>query len=694
MSAQSLRQAFHTELASTFIDDIHLLNSHYYYFLGKVDPWGSTDIPGTIPHVNSSQVDHSLRSNALYFKKISHNDVSLMAKRFNWAPNTLYAKWDHTLDMSSSMFYCMTDEFNVYKCLDNYSGALSTVKPTGQSFGHIKTSDGYTWKFMYNIPVFKRTKFLSLVNMPVQKAISDSFYNRGAVSRVLVQSSGSGYTDAQATYISVANTAAGSGASLSLSTNALTGTILSVNVISGGSGYTSGANIKVTSTAFGVDAILEAVIVSGIIQSVTVIEGGIGYSDSDTVAAIVGGAVIVPIISRITGEILDVTILDSGIGYTSPPALGVHVSVGQVDGTGAYGSNPSAIISAVIDNGKIVRVLISDPGKNYPTDLDTTITVSGDGEGAILTPVVYEGSVVSVIVEESGSGYTFIQAKVNGSGTGAIVSPLISTSDFNSNQSIVEQTAIKGSIYACQITNGGTNYSSGTTATVSGDGYGCEVSVIASGGIITHIVVDSIGSGYTYASITFHDPIRNIAPVGSIDASAYVILPPSRGHGKDAVVELFGNKMSIVSILKKENGLEKFNIEQEYRQYGILKNPSYLNSGKTFKLDYSLSVYIVSMASVDYLVEDEVLISDLARYRVVSFDSVAKTVTLQKLTDRSSALTSMVAESDSNRTYNVKAIISSPLMDKYSGRLLYISDEVPFTLSDEQNLIVKTLITL
>jgi len=52
--------------------------------------------------------------------------------------------------------YVMTSARNVYKCLSNNNSALSTVEPTGDytsSNGNIATSDGYIWKYMYNITI-------------------------------------------------------------------------------------------------------------------------------------------------------------------------------------------------------------------------------------------------------------------------------------------------------------------------------------------------------------------------------------------------------------------------------------------------------------------------------------------------------------------------------------------------------------
>ena len=61
----------------------------------------------------------------------------------------------------------MTDDFNVYKCLDNNSDAASTVKPTGTSTSILSTGDGYKWKYMYTLSASQQTNFLSTDFMAV-----------------------------------------------------------------------------------------------------------------------------------------------------------------------------------------------------------------------------------------------------------------------------------------------------------------------------------------------------------------------------------------------------------------------------------------------------------------------------------------------------------------------------------------------
>lgn len=695
MAVQSIRDEFHIELATTVLQDIQYLRSHYYYFLGKVDSWNGLDVVPSVAQTDSSSENFQIRSNALYFKKIGASDASIVCKKYQWETGLAFARWDHTLDMSDKMFYCINSNYQVYKCLDNNGGIPSTVEPTGTSFRHFRTADGYMWKYMYTIPTFKRTKFLSLAYMPVQKSLTDGFYNQGSVEEVSIVDGGSGYIDELLTFIVVENNAVGSGATVEMTVNALTGQITAVDVLTGGSGYTHGAAIKVaSSTGFG--AVLTPVFTAGVLTSVTIEDSGLGYQSTDVITVAVNGAILVPVVSRETGQIMDVRIVDPGAGYdhTNPPELTVSVDLGQTPGTNLYDGNTGAVIEAVIDNGSVARCVIRDPGQNYPADTSTTITVSGDGQNASFTPVIYDGVIVDVLVENAGTGYTFVQLDVVGAGSGAVLRGVTAAFDYQSDQSVVEQTTVKGAIYSIKVTEPGTYYSLDTTVSIVGDGTGATAQIYVTNGSIEKIQIIEPGKDYTYATVVINDPNRFTAPNDAVNAAAYAIFPPRNGHGFNAVDELFGNIIAFTSLLRLENGLANFDIEQEFRQYGIIKNPTYISSGKSFTLDNDTVVFKARFQNVVDLVEDEVLIQDGVKYRVVSFNGSNNTVQLQKLGSAAVPLTSLTAETDSNRIYEVEQTLEYPMLDKYSGRMIYISNEAPFIIGPGQSIAVKTFIKI
>jgi len=62
-----------------------------------------------------------------------------------------------------------------------------------------------------------------------------------------------------------------------------------------------------------------------------------------------------------------------------------------------------AQLTPVINNGSIVDVIINDPGTNYNSP--PNITVSGSGSGALLTPIISNGTITSVTIVFGGLGY-------------------------------------------------------------------------------------------------------------------------------------------------------------------------------------------------------------------------------------------------------------------------------------------------
>ena len=119
-------------------------------------------------------------------KKVATSDISIVIPRRNWATGTVYDYYRHdygnrvtggtstqtansgATSLFDATFYVMSSTFNVYKCLDNNSGANSTVEPTGTSSSILTTGDGYKWKYMYTLSATQQSNFLFLKVIKVQ----------------------------------------------------------------------------------------------------------------------------------------------------------------------------------------------------------------------------------------------------------------------------------------------------------------------------------------------------------------------------------------------------------------------------------------------------------------------------------------------------------------------------------------------
>jgi hypothetical protein len=97
--------------------------------------------------------------------------------------------------------YVFTSQRNVYKCLSNNASANSTVEPTGDytsSNGNIATSDGYIWKYMFNVK--PSNKFLADDWIPAPSSTNQLDYGinligvvDGELTTIVVENTGSGF---------------------------------------------------------------------------------------------------------------------------------------------------------------------------------------------------------------------------------------------------------------------------------------------------------------------------------------------------------------------------------------------------------------------------------------------------------------------------------------------------------------------
>ena len=164
-----------TTSGAAVTDSGGLLNTNMYLFIGKVTAWAEGDSTPPTPTDAVANTHYENWRDMIAAKKITSSDVSHVIPRKNWTNNTNYFAYTHTEgDLFSQNFYVMTDAYNVYKCLSNSDttsgGAVATtsiVKPTGTGTSIVATTDGYKWKFMYQIAAADALKFVTPNYIPV-----------------------------------------------------------------------------------------------------------------------------------------------------------------------------------------------------------------------------------------------------------------------------------------------------------------------------------------------------------------------------------------------------------------------------------------------------------------------------------------------------------------------------------------------
>jgi hypothetical protein len=189
--------------------------SQLYLFYSKVTPWNDESSPADV-YDTIKYTDYDIWRGMLSLKKISNNSVTMSVAKTPWTSNTVYTMYKDTdPNLATSNFVVFTGN-NVYKCVYNNNGARSTSPPTGQNTTSIiTTSDGYKWKFMYNVTAADYAKYGGLNHIPVKTLTSDDSSLQwsvqqnaanGAVQIFDVTAGGSGYLENKGTVAGVTST--------------------------------------------------------------------------------------------------------------------------------------------------------------------------------------------------------------------------------------------------------------------------------------------------------------------------------------------------------------------------------------------------------------------------------------------------------------------------------------------------------
>jgi hypothetical protein len=215
---------------------------------------GSDTAPPT--PIDSNYEEFNTFNELLAAKKVTSSETSICIPRRNWATGTVYDYYRHdyghfvtgstssvqtansgATTLFDSNFYVLTDDFNVYKCLDNNSNANSTVKPTGTSTSILSTGDGYKWKYMYSLTASQQTNFLStdFMGVATNSTVSAAAVD-GAVNVVKIKTAGSGGTNGSHTGVDIRGDGSSGKATVTISGGAVT----AVTVTTPGTGYTFG----------------------------------------------------------------------------------------------------------------------------------------------------------------------------------------------------------------------------------------------------------------------------------------------------------------------------------------------------------------------------------------------------------------------------------------------------------------------
>ena len=368
-------------------EDVTTLDEHYYTFVGRTTVWDDDNAPPE-PIDTTKQNTYDPWDTMIAAKKITSADVSHVIPRYNWTSGTVYTQYndnDHELyTNTASPMIVMTQDFNVYKCMDNANNSLSTSQPISVSTesGAIDDKygqDNYKWKYLYTITAAEALKFVTPNYIPVKTI-------RNANSIGMTGTTGMPTDDGSAQF--------------DIEKNSVDGSIDVYEIINAGGNYQffngtclDGANDSSTTQI--------VTTTTGINQTNDV------YNNS--------GVYVNNVIRKITDYSYDVgsgkgtLTLDSAL---STPATGAFSIFPQVkiygDGNGA-----SARCVEGATGGTIGAVFSGDVGSNYGQAEVKVIQPQSSGAGAVIKPIISpKGGHGYNLVEECGGNFLMINTRL------------------------------------------------------------------------------------------------------------------------------------------------------------------------------------------------------------------------------------------------------------------------------------------
>lgn len=459
------------ELARSWHRDLTNENDFYHFTIGKTTPWEDEESPDT--PVDSEYSTNEFRRDIMFTQKLSSADVCHIVNRIDWIADTVYDPYDdiyspenpsytEATNLADARFYVITDEFKVYKCLDNNKNSVSTVKPSSTGTGVFELADGYKWKFLFQVSASDQTKFLDVDHIPVRKLTGNPTHDvNGEIDNIVVTAGGSGYTSVPTVLVN------GDGVGATATATITGDAISSIAVDAGGSGYSfafititgGGGSGATASVSLGdadslppLQSAVEGAAIAGTLDRVVMTNSGQDYSAGDVAVTITGdgvGAEATVTLAAGTGAITSVTLTNQGSGYTF-----ADITFTQTAGVGSaataravispiegHGSNPVrelfsssvAFVTSLSDSSNEDLILGNDFRqvglvKNFYNYDKTTIWTGNSATACFVIDVDDETDYAQddVITTGDGGKFIVIQLTDDGSGTHQIyLQPII-----------------------------------------------------------------------------------------------------------------------------------------------------------------------------------------------------------------------------------------------------------------------------
>lgn len=713
MSNTLLKNAAHSSFAGAIYKEILSRSARYYHFIGRTLTWESDMFPPTI--VDSKAYERYCRNELIAMKEITPSDISFIIPRINWLSGVVYDNYDdqysteiqgiNLISGGTSVYpYAAIPDITIGEIVPLlspvsigvqyfYDGFLYTVTTAGTT-----GSTNFVLTGVYGDIIPHGTAVLTCAGIQATATctVGISGPNYQKVDSVSMIKRGFGYT-----YPPTINFSAGLAAGTAVLKNGLYGDKKLENTLY----YVySDSNIYVCVENNGGGA--STVAPTGI--SSDYLETADGYIWKYMSSIPVGSKFLtlnyIPVITAnqnqysANGSIINVFIDNQGIGYIEAndevPLL-AEVLTGDhyyYDGHVYTVIDPGITPATYVDLGTTTGIpYVFGTAVLNCNGVMTSIEVIGDGVNASLTPLVSDGRISGVQINNAGSGYSYINCIVHGTGVNArVASSLFAGRSQYSHQAQVEYMTVEGNICSIQMISNGYNYSDTPTVSIIGDGVGATaeavVEIIDADTRITKIIITNRGSNYNWASVIITDSTGT-------GASARAVISPFGGLGRDSITQFSCNTLMFYTRFS-DNTNQGMVVTNDYRQIGIIKDPTRLNDGIYLSSNFATTCWKVTatlLISAEIFEDDIVtLISNGVTYsfRVISISGLD--ILLLPL-DNGIPVSGMQMFKTSTINFFI-AFVSQPTVDKYSGDMLFIDNDSLFVATDDSPASIRTVI--
>jgi hypothetical protein len=247
---------FFVNSSSGFVPNVQ---SSSYLFLGKPDAWDD-ELSPPIPNQSQSYIKQTFK-HMFAAKLLTSSNMSPVVPRIDWVSGTTYAQYTDyddmfTMDANGILnknFYVRNHYDQVFKCLFNNNGAVSTVEPVLQSgvtdsSQTLYLTDGYKWIYVTTIDKGLKKNFFDNHWIPI--AVGDITPNpllpakMGSINAINVTNSGNNYSNGITT---TTVTVLGDGQGAIAYANVTNNVISDVIVTNSGNNYTY-STVQITPT--------------------------------------------------------------------------------------------------------------------------------------------------------------------------------------------------------------------------------------------------------------------------------------------------------------------------------------------------------------------------------------------------------------------------------------------------------------